>query len=158
MREKRTYKDLEHDIDVLQREIIEATRVKDALHESEQKFRTFADSAPIAVMIYQDDRWIFVNKEAENITGYHARELLSKYYWDIVHPDYKDIARTRGRRRQMGEDMEDRYELKIITNDGTERWVWIAGATTTVKGRPAGVISAADITYARKRTRPLPGA
>lgn len=155
MREKRTYKNLENNIGILQRAIAESKRVRDALRESERKFRILADSTPGAVMIYQDDRWIFVNKEAENLTGYSASELLSKNFWDIVHPDYRELVRIRGQRRQNGDDIKSGFELKTVAKNGREKWVWVVGASVMINGRHAGVVSATDITGHKQRDEAL---
>lgn len=152
---KPTYEDLEQRIKVLEETVAEARRVQDALHESEEKFRALAGSSPSAVMLYQEDRWVFANRAAETITGYSQEELLQMNYWDIAHPDYKDVAKEHGRRRQRREETVDRYELKIVTKEGTEKWVGVAGAPAMIEGRPAGVISAADITGRRRAEQDL---
>lgn len=129
---------------------IMAEQMKDTLYGIEEKFRIIADSAPIAVMLYQDDCWIYANKAAETITGYQVDELIGKVFWDIAHPDYRALVRERGRKRQRGETTTNRYEFKIITKHGAERWVDLTGASMLIGVQRAGVISVIDITD-RKR-------
>jgi PAS domain S-box-containing protein len=150
MSKKPSYKDLEQRIRTLERLVYETSRVRDALQESEERFRALADSTPAAIMLFQDDHWIFINKAAEAITGYSADELLKMNFWDIVHPDHKELVMERGRKRQQGEETTNRYEFKIITKDGTEKWMDLSGASTIIGGRPAAAISVEDITE-RKR-------
>jgi PAS domain S-box-containing protein len=125
---------------------IKARQIQDAVCEVEDKFRIIADSTPIAVMLYQDDHWIYANRAAETITGYSAKELCSMNFWDFVHPDHKALVRERGQKRQRGEETINRYEFKIITKNGTEKWVDLAGASMLIGIQPAGVVSVADIT------------
>jgi PAS domain S-box-containing protein len=125
---------------------IKARQIQDAVSEMEDKFRIIADSTPIAVMLYQDDRWIYANRAAETITGCATKELLSMNFWDIVHPDHKALVQERGRKLQRGEETTNRYEFKIITKNGTEKWVDMTGASMLIGIQPAGVISVADIT------------
>jgi len=132
------------------RDITERMRTENALRESEGKFRILADSTPTAVMLYQDDRYIYVNRAATVITGYSAEDLLGMCFWEFIHPDYQTVARERGRERQRGRETIGSYELEIVTKDGKERWGYLSGATTMIGGRPAGIISAVDITD-RKR-------
>ena len=131
-------------------DITERKRVEEALRESEEKFRVLVDSTPSAVMLYQDDRWIYANSAAETICGYSVKELLTMHFWDFIHPDYKSVIQKHGRKRQQGEATTNRHEFKIIAKDGTQKWVDLSGASTTVQGRLAGIISILDITE-RKR-------
>lgn len=148
---KLTYEDLERKIEELEETVRKNVEALRALKASEGRFRIIADSSPTAVMMYQDDRWVFVNRAAEVFTGYSAKELLKTNFWELVHPDYRAIAREHGRKRQRGEETINRYEVKIVTKGGTEKWMGLTGATTMIDGRPAGVLSVADITE-RKQT------
>jgi len=116
-----------------------------ALRESEEKFRVLADSTPTAIMLYQDDRWIYANRASEVLCGYSEKELLAMNFWDIVHPDYRALIRERGRKRQLGEVAPSHYEFKIITKDGQEKWAYLAGASTTMRGKTAAIITVQDI-------------
>jgi len=146
----RRTEELKQALENLQRDIIERKRAEEALRESEEKFRVLADSTPAAVMLYQDDRWIYANRATETICGYSEKELLSMNFWNIVHPDFKALIQEHGRMRQQGEETTIRYEFKIITKDGTQKWVDLSGASTMLHGRPAGIITVLDITDRKK--------
>ncbi|PKN19031.1 MAG: hypothetical protein CVU71_09635 [Deltaproteobacteria bacterium HGW-Deltaproteobacteria-6] len=150
MNKKPAYEELEQRIKILEAAVAEAGRFQEELKESEEKFRSLAESTPAAVMLYQNSRWIYVNRAAEQMTGFSAEEFLNMNIWDIVHPDYLALVRERGRKRQQGEKTINRYEFKIITKDGLEKWADLAGSSTMIGGRPAGIISVTDITD-RKR-------
>lgn len=145
-KKKPTYEELEQRISFLEEKIRQARRDENTIHESRDKFRALADSTPIAVMLYQDNRFISVNKAAETISGYSIKELLGMNFWDIVHQDYRTFVQEYGRRRQNGTKTKNRYEIKIVTKEGTEKWVDVVGVSTTIKCRPAGLISVVDIT------------
>ena len=125
---------------------IKGRRNQDEHYGVEEKLRIIADATPIAVMIHQDDHWIYANRAAETITGYPIKELLGTNFWDIVHPDYKALVQESGQKRQRGEETTNRHEFKIITKDGTEKWVDLTGASMLIGVEPAGVISMADVT------------
>jgi two-component system, cell cycle sensor histidine kinase and response regulator CckA len=125
------------------------------LVESEERFRTLAESTPVAVLLFQDDRWVFLNRAAEEITGYGRDELLGMNFWSIVHPDHKAMVEDRGKRRQAGEAVDPRYEFKIVTKQGRVRWVLLNGATTHLGGRPAGLINVIDITTLKRTQEEL---
>jgi diguanylate cyclase (GGDEF)-like protein/PAS domain S-box-containing protein len=148
--EKPTYEDLERRITLLEETVNKAKQIENMIHESREKFRVLVDSTPSAVMLYQDDRLISVNKAAEAITGYSVKELLAMNFWDIAHPNHKALVKEHGQKHQHGEETNNRYEIEIITKDGTVKWADVAGASAIIGSRPAGLISMADITE-RKR-------
>jgi PAS domain S-box-containing protein len=71
-------------------------------------------------------------------------------FWAIVHPDYVDIVRERGRARQRVGGAPAHYEIKIVTKGGEERWISLSGGQLPHQGRPAVIVTAFDITK-RKR-------
>jgi PAS domain S-box-containing protein len=146
MNAKPTYSDLEQKIRVLEETIEKAKQDKRVIQESREKFRTLVDSTPLAVLLYQDDRWISANRAAETISGYSIKELLLQNVWDFVCPDCRPFVMERVRKFQSGKEEGTRYELKIITKNGLEKWVDVTSAAAIIDGRPAGVISAIDIT------------
>ncbi|MGB5218228.1 MAG: PAS domain S-box protein [Smithella sp.] len=131
-------------------DITERIYVEQSLRESEEKFRILTEYSPTAVMLYQNDKWIYVNPAASEISGYSNEELLSKNFWDTVHPDDQKIVYERGLKRQRGETVFKRYQLRFFAKDGTLKWLDLSGATTTIGESPAGIVSAMDITDRKK--------
>jgi len=121
-----------------------------ALRESEEKFRTLAESTPVAIMIYQGDHWVYSNPAGERMSGYSCEELYAMNYWDFVAPEFRQLIRDNGKERQAGKQLPGTYDFKIITKDGTGKWVSLTGSRMQFKGKPAGLISVIDITE-RKR-------
>ncbi|MBW2596211.1 MAG: PAS domain S-box protein, partial [Deltaproteobacteria bacterium] len=120
--------------------------IGDVLKESEEKFRSLAESTPTAILVHQNDKWVYVNPAVEMITGYTQEEFLSMNFWDIVHPDFKQQVRGIGGAREKGESATKRYECRIIPKDGQEKWADVAGATIMLGESPAGLITVIDIT------------
>jgi len=132
-------------IDITQRKTFEQQ-----LKESEEKFKILAESTPMTIMMYQDDKWIYANPAAEALLGYSEEELCAMNFWDVVHPDDKAIITERGSKRQKGEDAPVGYEFRVIHKNGTVKWVLLYGATVMYKEKPAGLISVMDITERKK--------
>ena len=57
------------------RDMQERKTAEQAIRESEEKFRTLAECSPNAILIYQDDHWVYTNPAGEQISGYPAAEL-----------------------------------------------------------------------------------
>ena len=135
---------------IIVNDVTKRKQAEQDLTDSEEKFRVLADSTPTAIGLFQDNRWIYANRAAELMCGYSQEELLQMNFWDIVHPDHKALTVERGQKRQQGADVPSRYEFKILTKDGKEKWVDFSGASTMFKGKPAAIINVIDITD-RKR-------
>lgn len=132
------------------RDISERKQAISALRESEDKFRTLAESSPYAIMIYQDDRWVYTNAAGEKLSGYSAAELYEMNFWDIATGEYREMIRLRGQSRQSGIQTTPSYEFRITSKTGDEKWVYLSGSSLLYKGRYAGIVSVIDITERKK--------
>ena len=129
---------------------LERVRSGAALSESEAKFRTLSETVACAILLYQDDGLFYINPMTERITGYSRGELLHKQVWDICHPEFKEMVKSHVQSRQLREMVPGRFEFKIITKNGEERWLDFTDGALEYSGRMAGFGSAFDITE-RKR-------
>lgn len=125
--------------------IIDRRRAEEALHQSEAKFRTLAETTSVAIFIYQE-RFRYLNPAAEVLSGYSAEEARGISFWEVVHPDFREVVKQRGIARLQGEAVPSHYEFKIVTKAGEERWVDFRAGITQYEGRPAGMGMAHDIT------------
>ena len=132
------------------RDISERNKALSALRESEDKFRTLAESSPYAIMIYQDDKWVYTNAAGEKLSGYSAAELYQMNFWDIATGDYREMIRLRGQSRQSGLQATPSYEFRISSKSGEEKWVYLSGSSLLYKGKYAGIVSVIDITERKK--------
>ncbi|PIS28899.1 MAG: hypothetical protein COT43_05280, partial [Candidatus Marinimicrobia bacterium CG08_land_8_20_14_0_20_45_22] len=137
------------------RNITERKQVEKTLRESEALFRALAENSPAAVFIYQNEYFVYVNKVGEDLVGYSAIEMYQTRFWDVVHPDFKDLVRERGLARQRGESVTNHYEFKIIRSDGTERWIDFAAGQIVYQGKPAAIGFAYDITERKQAEEAL---
>ncbi len=134
------------------RDISERKRVEEDLRVSEAKFRTLSKAAPAAIFVYQGNKFRYVNPAVEVITGHSQLELLKMNFWDLAHPDVRDLIRERSLARQRGEPVPTRYEFKIMTKAGEERWLDFTDGKFELEGNPAIVGMAFDVTE-RKRAQ-----
>jgi PAS domain S-box-containing protein len=61
----------------INRDITGSKRAEVSLRESEEKFRTLADTTAVAILVYQGENYIYANHSAESICGYSYNEFSS---------------------------------------------------------------------------------
>jgi PAS domain S-box-containing protein len=131
-------------------DVTERRRAEETLHESEAPFRALAEATSTGIFVYQGSRLRYANRAVENLTGYSREELFAMEVWDLAHPELRAKAREMALARQRNEPVPPRYELRILTKEGEERWLDLSATTFLLDGRPAVVGAVFDIT-ARKR-------
>ena len=83
-------------------DITESHHATEELRESEAKFRALTESAASAIFIFQGEQMVYVNARAEEISGYSREELFGMKFWEVIHPDFRELARSRGLARLHG--------------------------------------------------------
>lgn len=114
-------------------------------------FRRFADTLSVIIFAYADNnKYIYVNPAFEAALGYSAEELLQMHFWDVCHPDYKELVQSRGQARLRKEKVPANYEIRALRKDGKDLWVDVFFSVTQVAGKIVSIVGAYDITD-RKR-------
>lgn len=116
------------------------------LKESERRFKALTEVALSTIIMIQGTKFVYSNPYAEVLTGYKLSELLKMNFWDVVHPDFRQMVKQRGLARQRGEDVPSSYEFKIITKDGSTKWVQTSATVTDFEGKLCTLASIFDIT------------
>ncbi|MEW6527251.1 MAG: PAS domain S-box protein [Spirochaetota bacterium] len=120
------------------------------LRESEEKFKTLANSVLNPIFIIQDNIMQWVNPATVDILGYSENEIIGKPFYSFVHPDDVEVAKSRAAARQRGENVINRYEARIITKDNIVKWIDFHVSTIQYNGRFAILGSATDVTERKK--------
>ncbi len=132
-------------------DISERKEANELLKDSEEMFRKLTQNLKSAVYIYDETgNFVYVNKTTCDITGFSNGELLKKKFFDIVHPDFKDMVFERGFKRVEGSNTKSVYDFKIVTKNGEERWIEISGTRVKIKNKIIVIGSANDITERKK--------
>jgi diguanylate cyclase (GGDEF)-like protein/PAS domain S-box-containing protein len=123
---------------------IDRTEASESLRESEAKFRTLAETTPIAIFISQGGSLRYVNPAMAKATGFPREELVGMTLRALVHPSVRQRLAGDGG-LEPGE-----HELPFVCRDGTERWFSISVGRLEYDGLPA-VLGTAHDTTERKR-------
>jgi PAS domain S-box-containing protein len=131
-------------------DITERNRAEEALRASETKFRLLAESMPAAVIMLRGQELVYANPFTTTLTGYGPNEIRATPFWELVHPDHREIVRHRAEARLSGEDVPDRYQMKVLTKSGGAKWVDLAAVLSEYEGGPAILATVLDITEQKR--------
>jgi PAS domain S-box-containing protein len=116
-----------------------------ALQESEKASRIFAETTASAIFLY-GDTFITVNRATEKLTGYSAGELASMSFYDLIHPEFREMIRKQCDALSRGNGEPVLCELKISTKKGEERWIDFTSSIIDYHGKHCGLGTAFDVT------------
>lgn len=139
------------------RDITKRKRAEEALRESEQRFRTMADTAPVMIWVSGVDKHCtYFNQRWLEFTGRTLEQELGYGWADGVHPD--DLPRCLGTYNEgfdLGQPFTMEYRLRRA--DGEFRWVYDSGTPRlSVSGEFLGFIgSCIDITDRKRAEQAL---
>ncbi|WP_395141293.1 EAL domain-containing protein [Schlegelella aquatica] len=108
-----------------------------------------ANATATAIFVHRGGEFVFVNRAACELTGYSKSELRSMQFWELAHPEDREVLRERGLARGQGLDVPHRYEIRILHRSGEVRWVDLSACRVDWQGQPAVLGTAYDITEAR---------
>ena len=125
---------------------VERGRARARIEESEATFRALTDTTASATFVYDRERFLFVNRASERLTGYSPERLVGMRFLDLVHPEDRDMVGSRAAERLSGTEVASRYEFRIVTASGETRWVDFTAGIIPFQGARAGLGTAFDIT------------
>jgi PAS domain S-box-containing protein len=129
------------------RDVTEGKRVEDALRESEQRFRTLIQRAPIAISISRAGRKLYVNQRYLEMYGFRSvDEVIGHPIGEQWSPACRAMVEERARQRSLGLSVPARYEAVGQRKDGSLFPVEVAVAKVDLSDGEASVAFLTDIT------------
>jgi PAS domain S-box-containing protein len=124
---------------------------REALRESEERFRMLSENSLIGVFIIQNGVWKYVNPYMANALGYRQDEMIGASPFLIIHPVFRGLVEENMKAKLNGYSDSNLSEIKCVRKDGMERFVLIISHKVMYKGIAALIGNAIDITE-RKET------
>ncbi|MHB8093489.1 MAG: PAS domain S-box protein [Candidatus Aminicenantales bacterium] len=116
----------------LHRALRELEKRERALRESQERFSKAFEHAAIGMaLVLPDGRWLKVNPSLCGIVGYSEKELLTKSFQDITHPDDLEADLDYFRRTLAGEIPNYQKEKRYFHKTG--RIVWVRLSVSLVR-------------------------
>ena len=126
-------------------DITERLMAEKAVCDVEEKYRQLVENASEGIIVVQDGMFRFVNQAASEILGYFKDELLSRSFFDSVHPDDRNSVIDHHFDKTKDEKPPEHYSMRIIDKKGETKWLENSGVTIDWEGRPATLNFLSDI-------------
>ena len=144
------------DPDVLRSKVailLELQRKNAELRESEERFRTAFEDAPIGMGLSNlEGRWIEVNASLCDLVGRSPVQLLEQPLWELAHPADRQKERDAWRRLLRDQPRLDQSEKRFMRHDGNVVHALVhVSLTMDGRGAPMGYLwQLVDVTEQRR--------
>jgi PAS domain S-box-containing protein len=150
----------EEELKILNKELEKKVRERTKeLRESEEKFRTIAESSLMGIAIIQDNKIKYVNQLSTNLTGYtvdETKELSPAKVFEFIHPEDRNWVVEQLKKKQSGSsDYITNYQYRIINKLGEIKWLDNYSKSIEYMGKPADLVTVLDITDRKKAEQKL---
>jgi PAS domain S-box-containing protein len=124
----------------LNNELEARRRIEEELRESEQRFRSIADTAPAGIFLFsREGHLTYVNKWLLTFSGHTIEQLEGSGWLSVVHPE--DVDRmTDEVAAAISEQRSSQIEHRLLRSDGEYRWIAATANPRFVNGEFAGHI------------------
>jgi PAS domain S-box-containing protein len=144
------------DPDVLRSKVavlLELQQKNAELRESEERFRTAFEGAPIGMGLSTlEGRWLEVNAALCDLVGRSAVQLLERPLWELAHPADRQKERDAWRRLLRDQARLDQSEKRFMRHDGQVVHALVnVSLTMDGRGAPMGYLwQLVDVTEQRR--------
>ena len=132
------------------RDVTAEQSVKNALHESEEKYRSLVEHSLLGVLVVQDDIIAYANTTSSDLFETEMSLLLGTPLSAFVHPnDYIQVF-EKFEQAALAPNKDVQFSVRVITASGKMRSIdgWAAGIT--YMGKPAIQVAVVDVTDTKK--------
>ncbi|MFH1056059.1 MAG: PAS domain S-box protein [Candidatus Altiarchaeota archaeon] len=142
-------------IQVVFRDVTERRKIREALKESEGKYKAVVENANDGIALVQDYKLVYVNERLAQMIGYGVDELTGARLKKFIHHDELKKVMERYRKRISGEVIRQVYETGLKHKKGFRVDVEFSAVLLTYEGMPASLVIVRDITERKKADEKL---
>ncbi|MDO9549140.1 MAG: PAS domain S-box protein [Candidatus Marinimicrobia bacterium] len=99
-------------------QILQSRKLEKKIRDSEEQYRLLVENVNDAIVISQQGKFIFLNKQFAAMLGYKYDELLMKDFTEVHTEKAVEILMERQSKRNRGEYVPSRYETVFKKKDG----------------------------------------
>ena len=127
-------------------DITERRQAREALRESEKKFRTVTEQSPNMIFINRQGQIIYANRKCEQIMGYGRAEFYAPdfEFMTLIAPEYRELMRSNLKRHMQGDEIKP-HEYAIVNRDGDRIDVIVTSEVINYAGRRSVLLIITDI-------------
>lgn len=138
-------------------DIQEMKEIQASLMESEERFRSLADSLPFLIWLSDEKgQNIYTNKTCRDFTGGVEKDFVAQDWLAYIHPEDRDRI-IQIMMRSIENQEAYYYQYRALRHDGQYRWMQVVGLPRlTREGKLTGYVgSAFDITEQKETNQIL---
>jgi PAS domain S-box-containing protein len=143
--EHKTKKQLLEELKSLRRRVRELEAAENLHRQAGELLHIFRINSPIGLFVVQDRKFVFANKQFQNLLGVKSKKLMGTFSLDHVHPEDRERVRESATMMLKGE-LASPYTYRVISKDGQIRWVREGVVSVQFQGKRATLGHALDIT------------
>jgi len=137
------------------RDVSERKAQQEAMAQGAERYRQVVENLGEGMGVIQNGVTVYVNPRAAEMLERDAARMVGSSFLEWVHPDDHAVVAERQRRRQRGEAVPERYELRCVTGTGRIRWMSTRASTLQWEGQPATMTFFTDVTEQRQTLEAL---
>lgn len=118
-------------VEELNKHIAEQERISDALKESEQHFRKAFDHAVGMALVTPNGQWSEVNESLCQLLGYGKKELQSKNFRTVIHPD--DLGETLVKIQELFDGLINSFQMETRYYKKGGETIWVLASASVVR-------------------------
>lgn len=116
-----------------------------ALKESEERYRLLIETAQESIIIIKKMKIIYHNPAFLELVGYHSYEIEKLNFIDFVLDDDKNMVMNNYKKRIAGEEVNDKYQFRVVNKHNKIKWISISGTKLFWFGEEANMYFIYDI-------------